>query len=117
MAHNLSTTVVEIDPAVYAAARTYFGLPEPSAVYLEDARGWIELQANKTAAEKYDIVVHDCFSGGGVPEFLFTSEFWEELKQIVSPEGIVAVVRRNNFLPLVRYELTSRLYYRTTLGS
>lgn len=89
--HGLLTTVIEIDPAVYAAARKYFGLPQPAAAYLEDARGWVERRA-AAQNETYDIVVHDCFSGGGVPEFLFTTEFWGELKKIVSPHGIVAVV-------------------------
>ncbi|KAI5119168.1 hypothetical protein M0805_008651 [Coniferiporia weirii] len=88
--HGLSATIVEIDPAVYSAARTYFGVPEPAAAYIEDARGWVARRAALNN-ETYDIVVHDCFSGGGVPAHLFTSEFWEDLKKIVSPEGIVAV--------------------------
>lgn len=41
----------------------------------------------------YDIVVHDCFSGGGVPEHLFTLEFWEDLKAVIHPDGVVVVVR------------------------
>lgn len=91
MRHDLDTTIIEIDPAVYAAARKYFGLPQPASVYLEDARGWVEQHADVQNAT-YDIIVHDCFSGGGVPDFLFTMEFWGELKKIMSPEGIVAVV-------------------------
>lgn len=47
----------------------------------------------------YDIVVHDCFSGGGVPKHIFTVEFWEDLKTIVSPEGVVAVVSVTCFGP------------------
>lgn len=93
ISHNLSTTIIEIDPAVYDAARTYFGLPEPKEVFLEDARGWVHQRANtKSSIGLYDIVVHDCFSGGGVPEHLFTKEFWGELRTLVNPEGIVAVV-------------------------
>ncbi|TDL16118.1 S-adenosyl-L-methionine-dependent methyltransferase [Rickenella mellea] len=111
ISHGLSTTIVEIDPAVYTAARTYFGLSEPSSVYLEDARGWVLSRAlnitdgaspqgttnakgkgkGQNEWEKFDIVVHDCFSGGGVPGHLFTMEFWTDLKKIMSPEGIVAV--------------------------
>jgi hypothetical protein len=41
--------------------------------------------------ELYDIVVHDCFSGGGVPKHIFTVEFWEDLKMIMNPEGVLAV--------------------------
>ena len=42
--------------------------------------------------ELYDIVVHDCFSGGAVPKQIFTSEFWDDLKAIMNPEGVIAVV-------------------------
>lgn len=99
--HNISTTIVEIDPAVYSAARRYFGLPDPGPgkVFLEDARTWVtQKRASIVTAdtevkqELYDIVVHDCFSGGSVPKHIFTLEFWEDLKAIMRPEGVLAVV-------------------------
>jgi spermidine synthase len=99
--HNISTTIVELDPAVYAAARKYFGLPDPgpAKIFLEDARAWVTQKRSNIAAadpegkpELYDIVVHDCFSGGGVPKHIFTVEFWEDLKMIMNPEGVLAVV-------------------------
>lgn len=94
--HGISTTIVEIDPAVYSAARTYFGLPDPGEgkVFLEDARGWVIKRRDsiETVKEGLDIVIHDCFSGGGVPAHLFTLEFWEELKSVIKPDGIVAIV-------------------------
>ncbi|KAJ3552199.1 hypothetical protein NM688_g4274 [Phlebia brevispora] len=103
--HNISTTVVEIDPQVYQAARTYFGFVprEPKKVFISDARGWVlsrtheEQQSGwdnpkeRAPEETFDIVIHDCFSGGGVPSHLFTVAFWEELKKIMKPEGVVAV--------------------------
>lgn len=100
MQHGILTSVVEIDPAVYSAARDYFGLPKPYAVYLEDARRWVSRSADQ-GTDTYDIIVHDCFSGGGVPAHLFTTEFWENLKRILDPEGIVAVVSILTFLSLV----------------
>lgn len=98
MRHGLNTTIVEIDPAVYDAARTWFGLPDPGPgnVFLQDARGWVEQRSREIQAgdeeRLYDIVVHDCFSGGGVPEHIFTMEFWESLKLITKADGIVVVV-------------------------
>lgn len=63
---------------------------------MEDARTWaakkresIELGNREIL---YDIVVHDCFSGGGVPEHIFTVEFWKDLKSVIQPDGIVVVV-------------------------
>jgi hypothetical protein len=96
--HGIATTIVEIDPAVYDAARQYFGLSDPgnNNVFLQDARGWVRgrrvmVEAEDPSAIKYDVVVHDCFSGGGVSEHLFSIEFWNNLKTILSPEGVVAV--------------------------
>ncbi|KAI0335636.1 hypothetical protein GY45DRAFT_1317006 [Cubamyces sp. BRFM 1775] len=109
MRHDLDTTIVEIDPAVYDAAHRYFGLPAPgpSRLFIEDARGWVHnrsltlTQSSTTTAsvssddlaspQLFDIVVHDCFSGGSVPSHLYTQEFWRDLKNIVRPDGVVAV--------------------------
>jgi spermidine synthase len=97
---NIDVTVIEIDPAVYNASRQYFGLPDLDGdrVFLEDARVVVAekrrsmQQYGRLNDDKYDYVVHDCFSGGGVPEHLFTLQFWEDLKAIMNPEGVVAVV-------------------------
>jgi spermidine synthase len=97
--HGIPTTIVEIDPAVYEASRRYFGLHEvdPKKVFLEDARGWVAQKRTVSDAgqlavkDKYDIVVHDCFSGGGVPQHLFSLEFWQDLKAIVHPAGVVVI--------------------------
>ena len=97
---NIDVAVIEIDPAVYDASRQYFGLPDLDSdrIFLEDARVVIAekrrlaVENGISSAGKYDYVVHDCFSGGGVPAHLFTLEFWEDLKTIMNPEGVVAVV-------------------------
>ncbi|KAF8584274.1 hypothetical protein K439DRAFT_1633655 [Ramaria rubella] len=91
IAHGINTTIVEIDPAVYAYAREYFSLPEPAQVYIEDAGEWVQDHASLAEDDKYDYVVHDCFSGGAVPEHIFTLEFWESLKKVVKPDGVLAV--------------------------
>lgn len=100
---NIDVTVIEIDPAVYNASRQYFGLPDLDSdrVFLEDARVVVAEKRRSTQqyghsnTDKYDYVVHDCFSGGGVPAHLFTLQFWEDLKAIMNPEGVVAVVSLN----------------------
>lgn len=107
MRHDISTTIVEIDPAVYKAARTFFGLANqgPEKVFLEDARTWVAKQRSTIEkgdkATLFDIVVHDCFSGGGVPQHLFTTEFWNDLKTVMEPEGILVVVSK--FQQLCRF--------------
>ncbi|PPQ63423.1 hypothetical protein CVT24_004933 [Panaeolus cyanescens] len=114
MRHGINTTIVEIDPAVYRAARTWFALPDPGPnnVYLEDARSWaLQKKLSIDAGNKeplYDIVVHDCFSGGGVPEHIYTFEFWNDLKSSMQKEGIIAV----NFAGVLS-SLSSRLVVST----
>ena len=97
MRHNISTTIVEIDPAVYKAARTFFGLPDPANIFLQDAREWTAKNRARIDAghneNLFDIVVHDCFSGGGVPEHIYTMEFWSDLKAVMQPDGLLVVVR------------------------
>ena len=97
MRHNISTTIVEIDPAVYKAAKTFFGLPDPANIFLEDAREWAAKKRARIDAghneNLFDIVVHDCFSGGGVPEHIYTMEFWSDLKEVMQPDGLLVIVR------------------------
>lgn len=103
-------TIIEIDQAVYDAAHRFFGVPNPGPdkLFIQDARGWVRnrsatlTESSTTTApvtdgdlastELYDIVVHDCFSGGGVPSHLYTWEFWKDLKTLVRPDGVVVVV-------------------------
>ena len=98
--HGIKTTIVEIDPMVYKYAREYFGLAAPHAVHLTDARGWVHEQSSASnpflanlgqTPTKYDYVIHDCFSGGGVPEHIFTTEFWADLKRTMRDDGVLAV--------------------------
>lgn len=97
---------MEIDPIVYEAARRYFGLavPEPGHLFLEDARQWVyerRVQTEHHGGEDsitseppplFDIVIHDCFSGGGVPSHIFTVDFWRDLRGTMKSDGVVAVV-------------------------
>jgi hypothetical protein len=114
--HGIKTTIVEIDPVVYKYAREYFGLAAPHAVHLTDARGWVHEQSNisnpflanlgKTPT-KYDYVIHDCFSGGGVPEHIFTTEFWADLKKIIRADGVLAV----NFAGHLKSEAARAIWF------
>jgi len=104
--------VIEIDPAVYDAARRFFELPNLTHghnIILEDAREWIERRRTRTIEHgsqadndtPFTIVVHDCFSGGGVPKHLFTVEFWESLKSLVHQDGLIAVASSVLFFAVI----------------
>ena len=100
---------MEIDQAVYDAATEYFGLKvaEPEKVHIMDGRRFViqtrrALEEAREAGEPvdesklYDYVVHDLFSGGGVPGHLFTLRFWQDLRKIIKSDAVVAVVSLTN---------------------
>lgn len=109
MRHNVSTTIVEIDREVYNAAKRFFGVPEPASdkIFIEDARKWARTQhraivgpsqpeegeiVQKQDVPRYDIIIHDCFSGGSLPARLFTQQLWQDLKPLLNDDGVLAVV-------------------------
>ncbi|GAA5926024.1 hypothetical protein JCM10213_007349 [Rhodosporidiobolus nylandii] len=88
-AHGVNLTVCEIDPEVYKAARTHFGVEEPAEVVLEDAVQWVDEQND--GGKLFDYIIHDVFTGGALPTSLFTFEFWASLKPLLHPAGVLAV--------------------------
>ncbi|KAG9323270.1 hypothetical protein KVV02_006293 [Mortierella alpina] len=79
--------VVEIDPVVADYASKYFDWPTPNNLYIQDGRQFI-----KSAPEgKYDYVIHDVFTGGGVPPSLFSLEALQDIQRIMRPDGVLAL--------------------------
>ncbi len=92
--------VIEIDPAVVSVAREFFLFEESEnmQVHVNDARVFIKRAV--LAGRQYDYIMLDAFTGDYIPEHLLTREFLEEVKQILSPDGVLVA---NTFS-------TSRLY-------
>ncbi|KAK3807121.1 MAG: hypothetical protein JOS17DRAFT_766966 [Linnemannia elongata] len=85
--HGLLVDVVEIDPAVVDYATEYFDWPAPHEKFIQDGRQFI-----KNAPEgKYDYVIHDVFTGGGVPPSLFSLEALHDIQRIMRPDGVLAL--------------------------
>ncbi|KAG0214632.1 hypothetical protein BGX28_001670 [Mortierella sp. GBA30] len=79
--------VVEIDPIVADYASMYFDWPKPHQLFIQDGRQFI-----KNAPEgKYDYVIHDVFTGGGVPPSLFSLEALQDIQRIMKPDGVLAL--------------------------
>lgn len=51
----------------------------------------ISIGGAPNSSKIFDLVVHDCFSGDGVPQHIFTREFWADLQTIMEPDGVLAV--------------------------
>jgi len=78
---------VEIDPGVIAAAKKYFGMVETEKVRFLDGDGRVFLNRHK---ELYDLILVDAFHGGFVPFHMLTKEFYELVKQRLTPTGAAA---------------------------
>jgi spermidine synthase len=93
--------VAEIDPKILQVARKYFGFIEDDKlrVHIDDGRVFIKQQLRKGITKKYDIVILDAFNGDYIPFHLMTKEFLEEVKGVLSDDGVVvANVFSNNRL-------------------
>lgn len=90
----MATDIVELDPVVYRYAGEYFGLAPNHTAYIEDAVGFVRREAAVPAASRkqYDYVLHDVFTGGAVPASLFTIELFEGLRELMSDDGVIAIV-------------------------
>jgi spermidine synthase len=84
--YGIQTDTIEIDPAVADAAKTYFGFKPNGVSRVGDAR----YEVSKMTGP-YDLIIHDCFTGGSDPTHLLTVEFFQRLKKILRPGGILAI--------------------------
>jgi hypothetical protein len=85
-AYGIKSDVVEIDPAVVRLALKYFGFATAGEIYIEDARTFVA-----RTDRRYDLVVHDTFTGGSTPEHLLSLEVVRRIREILRPGGVLAV--------------------------
>lgn len=79
-------TGVELDPEIIEIANNYFNLDktEGVSIIIDDAKQFVV----KTK-EKYDLVIVDIFQDKSMPEFLFKTDFTENIKNIVNTQGYI----------------------------
>jgi len=77
----------EIDPAIVDVGRKYFDMNEPNLhVHEQDGRIFMA-----TTHEKYDLIIIDAFQQPYIPFQLTTREFFTQLRDHLSPTGVVAL--------------------------
>ena len=90
---DLRLDVVELDPAIVAVARDFFGATAGprTRILVGDGRDYLE-----RAAERYDVILIDAHlhpgertDAGGHPLTLKTEEFYRSIARRLSPGGIV----------------------------
>lgn len=84
--YGIVTDTLEIDPAVADAASNYFGFKPNGKAIVGDARYEI-----RHLTGSYDLIIHDCFTGGSEPSHLLTVETLQQLQHLLAPQGIVAL--------------------------
>ncbi|CCQ89240.1 putative Spermidine synthase [Nitrospina gracilis 3/211] len=86
---GLIIDVVEIDAKVTALCqRFFFPLDQKGVtVHTEDGRSFLERTQGKLL---YDLVILDAFKSGSIPFHLKTVEFYERIRGVLSPDGVVA---------------------------
>jgi spermidine synthase len=84
--HGMVTDTVEIDPAVAEAATEYFGFTPTGEAMVGDARNVI-----RHLKGPYDLIIHDCFTGGSEPAHLLTVEALSQLRGLLSDRGLLAL--------------------------
>lgn len=83
---GIVTDVVEIDPGVVRLASQHFGFQPSGAVTIEDARTFIN-----RAPQRYDLVVHDTFTGGVTPAHLLSREVFVGARRLLREGGVLVV--------------------------
>lgn len=99
--------VLEVDQAVVNVAKEYFSFVEDEKLinHVVDARVFIKRAGLR--GEQYDYIVLDAFSGEYIPEHLLTQEFLQEVRQILTPDGVVVA---NTFASSRLYDYESVTY-------
>lgn len=99
-----SIDTVDIDPGVVQIARYFFRFSTTATVkvFVQDARTFVRSRRGNTL---YDLVYVDCFDDDYIPPHLLNVEFFREVSQILSPQGILAA---NIFMTHKKYNETLR---------
>ncbi len=85
---GLELDVVEFDPTVVRMAAEYFEYRPPAShhVHVRDARVFL-----RQSPYTYDVIWVDVFARHMIPFHVTTSEFFAELREHLSPDGVLAV--------------------------
>ena len=84
--YGVEVDSIEIDPAVADAAEKQFNFRSKGRKIVGDAR----YEISKLNGE-YDLIIHDCFTGGAEPTHLLTVETFDRLRGLLSEHGLVVL--------------------------
>ncbi len=85
---GIQIDAVDIDPEVIRLARKYFEVPQSPRYRTHAADGRLFVEQAK--GQTWDLVLLDAFRGVFVPMHLKTAEYYEALREHLTPDGVVA---------------------------
>ena len=77
---------VEIDPEIIKIGKKYFGLDDVPGLQTANANAFDYI---KQAKQKFDLLIVDLYLGRKFPKKAENKEFFEDIKKILSSDGIV----------------------------
>jgi len=101
--------VVEVDQAVVNVAKEFFFFEENDNLKVTVADARVFVKRAGISGRKYDYIVLDAFGGDYIPEHLLTREFLQEVKAIMSADGVLVA---NTFSTSRFYDHESVTYQR-----
>ncbi len=104
---NTVITSVEIDPAVVSIAKKYFNYKESDRIKTSTQDGRVFVKRALRKKQTYDWIILDAFNGDYIPEHLLTIEFLQEIKSLLSDNGILSA---NTFSSSELYNYESVTY-------
>ena len=99
--------VVEIDPAVVRVANRYFDFTPSDLTRVIESDGRVYVKRAQRTGQHYDLIMLDAFDHEYIPEHLLTREFLQEVKSLLTPQGVLAA---NTFSSSRLYEHESVTY-------
>jgi spermidine synthase len=85
-AHGVAADAIEIDPVVARAAAAFFPFKQPRRLIVGDARYEVARMS-----QRYDFVIHDCFTGGSIPPHVLSVEMLRDVRAHLNEGGVLAL--------------------------
>jgi SAM-dependent methyltransferase len=83
---GFTVDAVEINPDMLAAMRTHVAPESGWSAQIGDARTFV-----RNCRQRYDLAVIDLFHGDGTPDYLLSTDFFRDLRQCLTPDGIAVM--------------------------
>jgi spermidine synthase len=83
---GFTVDAVEINPDMLTAVRDHVAPESGWTAHIGDARTYV-----RHCRQRYDLAVIDLFHGDGTPDYLLSADFFRDLRQCLTPDGIAVM--------------------------